>query len=377
MIDEKERLDIMEIDKELMTNIYDLRRRLHSIPEASMHEMQTKAVLMSFLRENTDLEIVDRGMWFYAVLKSSDDRIGDEERPPIAFRADMDAVCGQDGKPGHYCGHDGHSSILCGTAVWLSHAMEKCGNTHRDVYFIFQPGEEIGAGARLCRDLIIEKNIGEIYGLHNIPGYPRNHVLTIDGTFACASTGLEIHMTGTASHAAYPEAGKNRELRDVFGMVLQDTWLFKGTIMENIRYGRLDATDEEVIAAAKAAHAHRFISALPGGYNMELNEEITNISQGQKQLLTIARAILADNPVLILDEATSSVDTRTEHRIQKAMDNLMKGRTSFVIAHRLSTIKNADIILVMKDGDIIEQGNHDELMAQNGFYADLYNSQWS
>lgn len=168
-----------------------------------------------------------------------------------------------------------------------------------------------------------------------------------------------------------------RELRDVFGMVLQDTWLFKGTIMENIRYGRLDATDEEVIAAAKAAHAHRFISALPGGYNMELNEEITNISQGQKQLLTIARAILADNPVLILDEATSSVDTRTEHRIQRAMDNLMKGRTSFVIAHRLSTIKNADIILVMKDGDIIEQGNHDELMAQNGFYADLYNSQWS
>ena len=209
MIDEKERLDIMEIDKELMTKIYDLRHRLHGIPEASMHEMQTKAVLMSFLRENTDLEIVDRGAWFYAVLKSSYDRIGDEERPPIAFRADMDAVCGQDGKPGHYCGHDGHSSILCGTAVWLSRAMEKCGNTHRDVYFIFQPGEEIGAGARLCRDLIIEKNIGEIYGLHNIPGYPKNHVLTIDGTFACASTGLEIHMTGTASHAAYPEAGKN------------------------------------------------------------------------------------------------------------------------------------------------------------------------
>lgn len=199
----------MEIDKELMTKIYDLRRRLHSIPEASMHEMQTKAVLMSFLRENTDLEIVDRGAWFYVVLKSSDDRIGDEERTPIAFRADMDAVCGQDGKPGHYCGHDGHSSILCGAAAWLSRAMEKCGNTHRDVYFIFQPGEEIGAGARLCRDLIIEKNIGEIYGLHNIPGYPRNHVLTIDGTFACASTGLEIHMIGTASHAAYPEAGKN------------------------------------------------------------------------------------------------------------------------------------------------------------------------
>ena len=167
-----------------------------------------------------------------------------------------------------------------------------------------------------------------------------------------------------------------RELRDALGMVLQETWLFKGTIMENIRYGRLDATDEEVIAAAKAAHAHRFISALPGGYQMELNEEVTNISQGQKQLLTIARAILANNPVLILDEATSSVDTRTEHSIQRAMDNLMKGRTSFVIAHRLSTIKNADIILVMKDGDIIEQGNHEELMAQNKFYAELYNSQF-
>ena len=167
-----------------------------------------------------------------------------------------------------------------------------------------------------------------------------------------------------------------RELRDALGMVLQETWLFKGTIMENIRYGRLDATDEEVIAAAKAAHAHRFISALPGGYQMELNEEVTNISQGQKQLRTIARAILANNPVLILDEATSSVDTRTEHSIQRAMDNLMKGRTSFVIAHRLSTIKNADIILVMKDGDIIEQGNHEELMAQNGFYAELYNSQF-
>ena len=167
-----------------------------------------------------------------------------------------------------------------------------------------------------------------------------------------------------------------RELRDALGMVLQETWLFKGTIMENIRYGKLDATDEEVIAAAKAAHAHRFISALPGGYQMELNEEVTNISQGQKQLLTIARAILANNPVLILDEATSSVDTRTEHSIQRAMDNLMKGRTSFVIAHRLSTIKNADIILVMKDGDIIEQGNHEELMAQNGFYAELYNSQF-
>ncbi len=166
------------------------------------------------------------------------------------------------------------------------------------------------------------------------------------------------------------------ELRENFGMVLQDTWLFKGTIMENIRYGRLEATDEEVIAAAKAAHAHHFISTLPGGYEMELNEDASNVSQGQKQLLTIARAILADNPILILDEATSSVDTRTEERIQRAMNNLMKGRTSFVIAHRLSTIKDADVILVMKDGDIIEQGNHQELLAQNGFYAELYNSQF-
>ena len=167
-----------------------------------------------------------------------------------------------------------------------------------------------------------------------------------------------------------------RDLRAAFGMVLQDTWLFKGTIMENIRYGRLDATDEEVIAAAKAARAHHFIQTLPGGYQMELNEDASNVSQGQKQLLTIARAILADNKILILDEATSSVDTRTEIEIQKAMDNLMKGRTSFVIAHRLSTIRNADLILVMKDGDIIEQGDHDTLLAANGFYANLYNSQF-
>lgn len=171
--------------------------------------------------------------------------------------------------------------------------------------------------------------------------------------------------------------GFNRnELREAFGMVLQDTWLFKGSIMENIRYGKLDATDEEVIEAAKAAHADHFIRTLPGGYNMELNEDATNVSQGQKQLLTIARAILADNPILILDEATSSVDTRTEHAIQKAMDNLMAGRTSFVIAHRLSTIKDADIIIVMKEGDIIEQGSHAELLAAGGFYADLYNSQF-
>ena len=166
------------------------------------------------------------------------------------------------------------------------------------------------------------------------------------------------------------------QLRELFGMVLQETWLFHGTIMENIRYGRLDATDEEVIAAAKAAHAHHFIMSQPGGYQMELNEETSNISQGQKQLLTIARAILADNKILILDEATSSVDTRTEERIQAAMDNLMKGRTSFVIAHRLSTIRDADLILVMKDGDIIEQGTHESLLAAQGFYANLYNSQF-
>ena len=166
------------------------------------------------------------------------------------------------------------------------------------------------------------------------------------------------------------------ELREMFGMVLQDTWLFHGTIMDNIRYGKLDATEEEVIQAAKAAHVHRFVQTLPGGYHMEINEEATNISQGQKQLLTIARAILADPKILILDEATSSVDTRTEVRIQKAMDNLMKGRTSFVIAHRLSTIRDADLILVMKDGDIIEQGTHTQLLAQNGFYAELYNSQF-
>ena len=166
------------------------------------------------------------------------------------------------------------------------------------------------------------------------------------------------------------------ELREAFGMVLQDTWLFKGTILENIRYGRLDATDAEVVAAAKAAHVHHFIMTLPGGYQMELNEDATNISQGQKQLLTIARAILADNKILILHEATSSVDTRTEHLIQRAMGNLMQGRTSFVIAHRLSTIKDADLILVMKDGDIVEQGSHEALLARGGFYAELYNSQF-
>ena len=166
------------------------------------------------------------------------------------------------------------------------------------------------------------------------------------------------------------------ELRQIFGMVLQDTWLFNGSIRDNIRYGKLDATDEEIVEAAKAAHAHHFIQTLPDGYDMELNEEASNVSQGQKQLLTIARAILADPKILILDEATSSVDTRTEIQIQKAMDNLMKGRTSFIIAHRLSTIRDADRILVLKDGDIVEQGKHEELLAKGGFYAELYNSQF-
>lgn len=166
------------------------------------------------------------------------------------------------------------------------------------------------------------------------------------------------------------------DLRKIFGMVLQDTWLFNGNIMENIRYGRLDASDEEVIEAAKLAHAHHFIKTLADGYNMEINEEADNISQGQKQLLTIARAILSDPKILILDEATSSVDTRTEVLIQQAMENLMEGRTSFIIAHRLSTIKNADIILVMKDGDIVEQGTHEELLKSKGFYSELYNSQF-
>jgi len=166
------------------------------------------------------------------------------------------------------------------------------------------------------------------------------------------------------------------DLRCMFGMVLQDTWLYNGSIMENIRYGRSNATDEEVIAAAKAAHVDHFVRTLPEGYNMVINEEITNISQGQMQQLTIARAFLADPKILILDEATSSVDTHTEVLIQKAMYTLMKGRTSFIIAHRLSTIRDADWILVMKDGDIVEQGRHAKLLARNGFYAELYNSQF-
>jgi ATP-binding cassette subfamily B protein len=212
---------------------------------------------------------------------------------------------------------------------------------------------------------------------------PGKMVAIVGPTGAGKTTMVKLLMrfydtnSGQILVGGHPVADYRRgDLRQNIGMVLQDTWLFGGTIMENIRYGRLTATDEEVIAAAKAAHADRFIRSLPGGYQMEINENGTNISQGQRQLLTIARALLADAPILILDEATSSVDTRTEHMIQSAMERLMKGRTSFVIAHRLSTIRNADLILVMKDGDSIEQGTHDELMKQGGFYAQMYNSQF-
>ena len=214
--------------------------------------------------------------------------------------------------------------------------------------------------------------------------FPAGQLSVLVGRSGCGKSTLLKMLAGKEA----PDSGEillnghnvrdfdRSDLREGFGMVLQDTWLFKGTIMENIRYGRLDATDEEVIAAAKAANADHFIRTLPGGYQMELNEDASNVSQGQKQLLTIARTILADNRILILDEATSSVDTRTEQRIQTAMDRLMEGRTSFVIAHRLSTIKDADLILVMRDGDIVEQGTHDQLLAAGGFYADLYNSQF-
>ena len=220
----------------------------------------------------------------------------------------------------------------------------------KDISFTAQPGQKIaivgstGAGKTTLVNLLMR--------FYEVNG----GVISIDGVSTSDMT--------------------RKGLRSNFGMVLQDTWLFKGTIMENIRYGRLDATDEEVIAAAKAANADHFIRTLPGGYQMELNEDASNVSQGQKQLLTIARTILADNRILILDEATSSVDTRTEQRIQTAMDRLMEGRTSFVIAHRLSTIRDADLILVMRDGDIVEQGTHDQLIEAGGFYADLYNSQF-
>lgn len=225
-----------------------------------------------------------------------------------------------------------------------------------------------------------DKQIIHDFNLHVKPG---QKIAIVGPTGAGKTTIVKLLMRfydiddGSIQIDGHDVQGFDRsELREAFGMVLQDTWLFKGSIMDNIRYGKLEATDEEVMEAAKAAHVHHFVQTLPDGYDMELNEEATNISQGQKQLLTIARAILADNRILILDEATSSVDTRTEVLIQEAMDNLMKGRTSFIIAHRLSTIKNADLILVLKDGDVIEQGNHEELMAQGGFYCDLYNSQF-
>ena len=213
------------IDKQIIEQIMELRKQLHRIPEHSMQEVKTKQLLMDFLKSHTALEIVDCGAWFYAV-KRAYDRVTTENdktfhvsevaveipeqmteyKPPIAFRADMDAVCGKDGKPGHFCGHDGHSSVLCGLGLYLDSRKDPLA---QDVYLIFQPAEEIGKGAELCRSLIKEKHIGEIYGFHNIPGKPLGTVLVKDGTFACASTGLEIHMTGTPSHAAYPEAGRN------------------------------------------------------------------------------------------------------------------------------------------------------------------------
>lgn len=225
-----------------------------------------------------------------------------------------------------------------------------------------------------------EKIIINDFTAHVKPG---QKVAIVGPTGAGKTTMIKLLMrfydvnTGTIRIDGHDIKDFNRsELRSIFGMVLQDTWLFNGSIKENIRYGKLDATDEDVIKAAKAARVHHFVKTLPDGYDMVLNEEATNVSQGQKQLLTIARAILADPKLLILDEATSSVDTRTEVLIQQAMENLMEGRTSFIIAHRLSTIRNADLILVMKDGDIIEQGNHEDLIAQGGFYASLYNSQF-
>ena len=188
--------------KELSDMIHSLRKKLHENPEPSMQEEKTQHILQEFIKRHTTFEVVDKGVWFYAVKKAEKE----SGKAPIAFRADMDAVCGKDGKPGHYCGHDGHSSILCGVALYLSKREEL---PDRDVYLIFQPGEEIGAGAKICKELLAEKQIGEIYGLHNIPGYPKNQVLLRKGTFACASTGLSIRMTGTPSHAAYPEAGRN------------------------------------------------------------------------------------------------------------------------------------------------------------------------
>ena len=239
-----------------------------------------------------------------------------------------------------------------------------CDITFDHVGFAYKSGETV------LSDVSFTAKQGEVTALVGPSGGGKTTVSRLAVRFWDNQKG-KITVGGMDISKIDPE-----KLMTLYSIVFQDVTLFNNTIMENIRYGRLDATDEEVIAAAKAAHAHHFIQTLPGGYDMELNEDASNVSQGQKQLLTIARAILADNPILILDEATSSVDTRTEIRIQKALDNLMRGRTSFVIAHRLSTIKNADMILVMKDGDIIEQGTHDELLAKNGFYAELYNSQF-
>ena len=232
------------------------------------------------------------------------------------------------------------------------------------VSFGYEPGHII------LRDFSVHVDPGRKIAIVGLTGAGKTTIVKLLMRFYDVNGG-SIRLDGTDVRKF-----SRARLRGNFGMVLQDTWLFKGTIKENIRYGRPDATDAEVEAAAKAAYADGFIRKLPGGYDMVLNEDATNVSQGQKQLLTIARALLADNRLMILDEATSSVDTRTEERIQKAMDRLMEGRTSFVIAHRLSTIKNADNILVMQNGDIIEQGDHETLLAKGGVYADLYNSQF-
>ena len=242
---------------------------------------------------------------------------------------------------------------------------------------VFEFLEEKEEDQTVENPVCIDKLEGSVSFDHVHFGYNPDHTIINDFSVDVKPGQKVVLVDDLIATGGHDVRDFNRDdLRKMFGMVLQDTWLFKGSIEDNIRYGRLDATHEEVVEAAKAARAHRFIKTLPGGYQMELNEEASNVSQGQKQLLTIARAMLADPKILILDEATSSVDTRTEIQIQKAMDQLMKGRTSFVIAHRLSTIRDADVILVMKDGDIVEQGNHEELLAQNGFYAELYNSQF-
>ena len=235
----------------------------------------------------------------------------------------------------------------------------------RNLHFSYPDGHEA------LRDISFTIYHGESVGIIGANGAGKSTIIKLLMRFYDVNSG-DIIIDG---HSIKDFTRK--DLRDMFGMVLQDTWLFNASIMDNIKYGSFDATDEQVKEASKSAHCHDFIKALPGGYSMMLNEEASNISQGQKQLLTIARTFLSDPKILILDEATSSVDTRTEVLIQKAMDNLMASRTSFVIAHRLSTIRDADLILVMKDGDIIEQGNHYELLERQGFYSGLYNSQFT